>query len=71
MSGWQVAREIQLLSPGTRVYMLTGWANEIGATDVRRRLVRGVLAKPLDLHALKMLLSVPRADADEAASVAH
>lgn len=70
MSGWQVAQQIQDLAPGTPVYMLTGWANEIGASDVRRRLVRGVLAKPLDLHALKMLLSVP-SGAREPASLTH
>ena len=66
MSGWQVAKEIQQLAPKTPVYMLTGWANEIGAADVRRRLVRGVLAKPLDLHELKMLLSVPRPEDEPA-----
>lgn len=70
MSGWQVAQEIQQLSPHTPVYMLTGWANEIGASDVRRRLVRGVLAKPLDLHELKMLLSVPSRD-DGPAPLTH
>ena len=69
MSGWQVAQEIQDMAPQTPVYMLTGWANEIGASDVRRRLVRGVLGKPLDLHALKMLLSVPRDD--EPAALTH
>ncbi len=71
MSGWQVAQEIQQLAPNTRVYMLTGWANEIGASDARRRLVRGVLAKPLDLHALKMLLSVPRCEDDQSTSLTH
>ncbi len=70
MSGWQVAQELQHLAPQTPVYMLTGWANEIGASDVRRRLVRGVLAKPLDLHVLKMLLSVPRHD-EAAAPLTH
>src|SRR5438105_6297020 len=33
MSGWQVAREIQRIAPGTPVWMLTGWANEIGERD--------------------------------------
>ena len=59
MSGWEVAREIHEHSPETVIFMLTGWANEIGATDVRRRLVRGVLAKPLDLDALRRLLGSP------------
>jgi signal transduction histidine kinase/CheY-like chemotaxis protein len=56
MSGWQVAREIQRIAPGTPVWMLTGWANEIGESDPRRRYVRGVLAKPLDLEELRSLL---------------
>jgi signal transduction histidine kinase/CheY-like chemotaxis protein len=56
MSGWQVAREIHRLAPGTPVWMLTGWANEIAETDPRRALVRGVLAKPLDLDQLRSLL---------------
>jgi len=57
MSGWQVAREIQRIAPGTPVWMLTGWANEIGEADPRRRYVRGVLAKPLDLELLRSLLT--------------
>jgi signal transduction histidine kinase/ActR/RegA family two-component response regulator len=56
MSGWHVAREIQRVAPGTAVWMLTGWANEIGESDPRRRYVRGVLAKPLDLEQLRGLL---------------
>jgi len=56
MSGWQVAREIQRIAPGTPVWMLTGWANEIGESDPRLGYVRGVLAKPLDLERLRLLL---------------
>ena len=56
MSGWQVAREIQRIAAGTPVYMLTGWANEIGERDPRRELVAGVLAKPLDLDLLRALI---------------
>jgi CheY-like chemotaxis protein len=57
MSGWQVAGEIQRIAPGTAVWMLTGWANEISESDPRRRHVRGVLAKPLDLEQLRSLLA--------------
>jgi CheY-like chemotaxis protein len=57
MSGWEVAREIQRVAPGTAVWMLTGWANEIAEGDPRRRFVTGVLAKPLDLDQLRSLLS--------------
>ena len=69
MSGWQVARVIQRIAPGTQIWMLTGWANEIGEADPRRRYVRGVLAKPLDLDQLRSLLTTspgaptPRPDA--------
>ena len=74
MSGWQVAREIQRLAPGTPVWMLTGWANEIAESDPRRALVRGVLAKPLDLDQLRSLLLAqpqPRAEADANAPAAQ
>jgi CheY-like chemotaxis protein len=57
MSGWQVARELEGRTPRTPVWMLTGWANEIGDSDPRLRLVRGVLAKPLDLDRLRTLLA--------------
>ncbi len=56
MNGWQVAREIRALAPATRIFMLTGWAAEIGDSDPRRRLVAGVLGKPLDLHELSRVL---------------
>jgi signal transduction histidine kinase/ActR/RegA family two-component response regulator len=57
MSGWQVARELYARQPRTPVWMLTGWANEIGESDPRLQVVRGVLAKPLDLDRLRALLS--------------
>jgi signal transduction histidine kinase/CheY-like chemotaxis protein len=73
MSGWQVAREIQRIAPGTLVWMLTGWANEIGESDPRRRYVRGVLAKPLDLDLLRSLLTAAPGPAapEPNASVVH
>ena len=49
MNGWRVAREIQTVAPGTTVYMLTGWAQEIAQRRSRRRWVKGVLEKPMDL----------------------
>ena len=72
MSGWHVAREIQRIAPGTAVWMLTGWANEIGDSDPRRRYVRGVLAKPLDLEQLRSLLTAapqPTAPAPNASAM--
>jgi signal transduction histidine kinase/ActR/RegA family two-component response regulator len=71
MSGWSVAREIHRLAPETPVWMLTGWANEIGESDTRRQLVRGVLAKPLDLDQLRALLSTGEPAAGDAASALH
>jgi CheY-like chemotaxis protein/nitrogen-specific signal transduction histidine kinase len=74
MSGWQVVREMHQLDPDLRLYLLTGWANEIGEHDPRLGGVRGVLAKPLDLDELRGVLaetadpSLPQA---EAATVAN
>jgi PAS domain S-box-containing protein len=49
MNGWEVASRIAELHSGARIYMLTGWANEIPRDDPRRKLVVDVLAKPIDL----------------------
>lgn len=57
MSGWQLVREAKQLEPALRIYMLTGWANEIAEDDPRARLVRGVLGKPIDLENLRWLLA--------------
>jgi two-component system CheB/CheR fusion protein len=59
MSGWQVVREIRRIAPSTRVWLLTGWANEISEHDPRLGDVQGVLGKPLDLEQLRSLLSQP------------
>jgi len=73
MSGWQVVRELHQLEPGLPIYLLTGWANEIGEHDPRLRAVRGVLAKPLDLDELRAVLATgsgPPPSGDEHASMA-
>jgi signal transduction histidine kinase/ActR/RegA family two-component response regulator len=59
MSGWQVVREIRRLAPSARIWLLTGWANEISEHDPRLTDVQGVLGKPLDLEQLRSLLSHP------------
>ena len=59
MSGWQVVREIRRIAPGIRIWLLTGWANEISEQDPRLTDVQGVLGKPLDLEQLRSLLSHP------------
>jgi CheY-like chemotaxis protein len=72
MSGWNVAREIQRIAPGTEVWMLTGWANEIGESDPRRRFVRGVLGKPLEIEKLRsLLLTAPQPDTPTPDRAAH
>jgi CheY-like chemotaxis protein/two-component sensor histidine kinase len=60
MSGWQVVREIRRLAPSARIWLLTGWANEISEHDPRLEDVQGVLGKPLDLDELRSLLGDPQ-----------
>lgn len=50
MNGWDVAQEITQVAPSTRVYMLTGWANEIPQSDPRRAGVEAVISKPVSLE---------------------
>lgn len=57
LNGWQVAGEIRVIAPETRVYLLTGWAQQIPEDDPRRRLVNGVLPKPMNLDRLRGLLA--------------
>jgi len=57
MSGWRIAREIQEIAPGTAVYMLTGWEQNIQEDDPRRQWVRGVLHKPMKPELMQDLLA--------------
>jgi signal transduction histidine kinase len=57
MNGWQVAEELKRAAPGTRVVLVTGWAQEIAPDDPKRRGVDGVLAKPLDVAHLRRALT--------------
>jgi CheY-like chemotaxis protein len=56
MNGWHVAREIQDVAPGTAVFMVTGWAQQIAGEDPRRRWVKGILEKPMTLERLRDVL---------------
>jgi PAS domain S-box-containing protein len=56
MNGWEVAAKISELNTGARLFMLSGWANEIPETDPRRKLVVDVLAKPIDLEQIDGIL---------------
>ena len=57
MSGWAVAREIKNRSPEIPVYMLTGWADEIGLDDPRREMVTDILPKPVQVERLSAILA--------------
>ncbi len=57
MNGWQVATAVKRVAPGTRVVLLTGWAQEIAPEDAKRGAVDGILGKPLDLARLRRFLS--------------
>jgi CheY-like chemotaxis protein len=59
MSGWQVVREIRRIAPATRMWLITGCANEISEHDPRLADVQGVLGKPLDVEELRSLLADP------------
>ena len=57
LNGWEVAQEIAQIAPATRVYMLTGWANEIPPNDPRRSRVADVIAKPTSVEQIDAALS--------------
>jgi signal transduction histidine kinase/CheY-like chemotaxis protein len=57
MSGWSVAEQVRRRAPGVRLFLITGWAREIGPDDARRGLVDGILPKPLPVDALRALLA--------------
>jgi hypothetical protein len=63
MRGGEVAAAIHRLAPATRLYLVTGWAEEIRRDDPRRSHVLRVLPKPLDVDELKRILAEPGAGA--------
>jgi CheY-like chemotaxis protein len=56
MNGWDIATEIARISPGTPVYLVTGWADTIPLADARRNLVEAVLSKPVNIEELERFL---------------
>ena len=56
MNGWEVAAKISELKSQARLFMLSGWANEIPKSDPRRKLVVDVLPKPIDLERIDGIL---------------
>jgi nitrogen-specific signal transduction histidine kinase/ActR/RegA family two-component response regulator len=46
VSGWEVARQVKLGRPGTRVAMVTGWGDRIDPAEAEARGVDFVVSKP-------------------------
>lgn len=56
MSGWQVAREIKNINQAVPIVLITGWAVELEADDMRRRDIEAVLNKPFNIYQLLQLI---------------
>ncbi|HEX7489274.1 MAG TPA: response regulator [Anaeromyxobacteraceae bacterium] len=61
LDGWQVAREVAELAPGTHLYLVSGWGREFTPEQAAQVGVEGMLAKPLSLEALRSLLAATAA----------
>jgi PAS domain S-box-containing protein len=57
VNGWQIAQQAKSLKAPPTFYLVTGWGAEIPGDDPRRRLVDGVIAKPVDPKILDQFLS--------------
>ena len=64
LNGWQVAEAIKGLAPSMRVYLLTGWGEQIAEDEPRRSLSAGVLPKPVNLKRIRSILAPPPPKAD-------
>lgn len=64
MSGWEVAQEISQLRPAARIFMLTGWAGEMGTENPHSHLVSAVLAKPIDIERLNQIITAAAASSE-------
>jgi len=56
MNGWQVAEQIRSVAPRTKVFLLTGFADQIARDDPRLLQVDGVLPKPIEIDTLERFL---------------
>ncbi len=52
MSGWDLAEVLRRKMPYAKIFMFTGWLGE-ECFDPRRKLVNGILLKPLELNILE------------------
>src|SRR5262249_22366955 len=57
VNGWEIAQRVKPLKEPPIFYLVTGWAAEIPADDLRRHWVDGVIAKPIDPNLLDRLLA--------------
>ena len=71
LDGWQVAREIDELTPGTRLYLVSGCAREVAPEQAAQAGVSGMLAKPLSLDALRSLVATSPSPASAGEESAH
>jgi CheY-like chemotaxis protein len=63
LNGWQVAEAIRGLAPSMRVYLLTGWGEQLAEDEPRKHLVAGILPKPVNLKRIRSILApTPRAE---------
>ena len=66
VNGWQVAEQVKLRAPATRVFVLTGWGEGVTAPEASKY-VDQVLAKPISADALlEHLAGGPRPEASSA-----
>jgi signal transduction histidine kinase len=57
INGWQVAERLRGIAPGTAIYLLTGWAQEIPLDEPRRVLIDGLIPKPINPDQLEQIIS--------------
>jgi signal transduction histidine kinase/CheY-like chemotaxis protein len=57
MSGWDVARAIKSMEPGTPVVLLTGWGKTISPDEMEGSQIDMVLSKPVNMDHLSAIVS--------------
>lgn len=62
MSGWQVARSIKRIKPGTPVVLLTGWGTKVDEDRLAESKIDMVLSKPVKMEELSAVVSTALAD---------
>jgi signal transduction histidine kinase/ActR/RegA family two-component response regulator len=57
LSGWEVAAEIRRQNADVPIVLVTGWGNQIDATEARARGVTRVVAKPFTVQKVSSLIA--------------